>query len=83
MSQLYQEIQQGLQYLPPNDIELCNQFLKQRDFEKLRDIVESCLIMKKRDDCKKFHKKKWLDIDRGQLEKLYLDVIEYTSYLDL
>ena len=83
MNELYQRIKQGLQCLPPKDTELCGQFLKNRDFEKLRDIVESCLIMKKRDDHRDVHKDKWVNVDRGQLEQLTLDVREYTSYLDL
>ena len=83
MNQLYQRIQQNLQCLPPEDVELCNQFLRNRQFENLLEIVESCLIMKKRDDYKDVHKDKWLNVDRGQLEQLTLDVREYTSYLDL
>lgn len=83
MSQLYQRIQQNLQCLPSKDAELCSQFLKNRQFENLREIVESCLIMKKKDDYKDVHKDKWLNVDRGQLEQLTLDVREYTSYLDL
>ena len=81
MNQLYQRIQQNLQCLPPRDAELCNQFLKNRQFENLREIVESCLIMKKRDDYKDIHKEKWLNVDRDKLEQLVLDVIEYSSYL--
>lgn len=83
MNQLYQRIQQNLQCLPPKDVELCNQFLKNRQFENLSEIVESCLIMKKRDDYKDAHKDKWLKVDRGQLEQLTLDVREYASYLGL
>ena len=83
MNQLYQRIQQNLQCLLPKDVELCNQFLRNRQFENLLEIVESCLIMKKRDDYKDVHKDKWLNVDRGQLEQLTLDVREYTSYLDL
>lgn len=83
MNQLYQRIQQNLQCLSPKDVELCNQFLRNRQFENLLEIVESCLIMKKRDDYKDVHKDKWLNVDRGQLEQLTLDVREYTSYLDL
>lgn len=58
MNQLYQRIQQNLQCLPPKDVELCNQFLRNRQFENLLEIVESCLIMKKRDDYKDVHKDK-------------------------
>ena len=83
MNQLYQRIQQNLQCLPPKDAELCNEFLKNRQLENLREIVESCLFMKKKDDYKDVHKDKWLNVDRGQLEQLTLDVREYTSYLDL
>lgn len=83
MNQLYHRIQQNLQCLPPKDAELCNKFLKNRQLENLREIVESCLIMKKRDDRKDVHKDKWVAVDRGQLEQLTLDVREYTSYLDL
>ena len=83
MNQLYQRIQQSLQCLPPKDVELCNQFLRNRQFENLLEIVESCLIMKNRDDYKDVHKDKWLNVDRGQLEQLTLDVREYISYLGL
>lgn len=83
MNELYQRIKQGLQCLPPKDTELCSGFLENRDFEKLRDIVESCLVMKKRDDHRSVHRDKWVNVDRGQLEQLTLDVREYTSYLDL
>lgn len=83
MNQLYQRIQQNLQCLPPKDAELCNKFLKNRQLENLREIVESCLIMKKRDDRKEVHKDKWVAVDREKLEQLTLDVREYTSYLDL
>lgn len=83
MSQLYQRIKEGLQCLPPKDRDLCNQFLEHREFEKISEIVESCLIMKKRDDYKEVHKEKWINVDRSQLEKLTLDVREYVSYLDL
>ena len=83
MNELYQRIKQGLQCLPLKDTELCSGFLENRDFEKLRDIVESCLVMKKRDDYRSIHRDKWVNVDRGQLEQLTLDVREYTSYLDL
>lgn len=83
MNELYQRIKQGLQCLPPKDTELCSQFLEDRDFEKLREVVESCLIMKKRDDHRNVHRDKWVSVDRSQLEQLTLDVREYTSYLDL
>ena len=39
--------------------------------------------MKKRDDHKSLHKEKWVKVDRDKLEQLTLDVIEYSSYLDL
>ena len=83
MNQLYKRIQQGLQCLPPKDKDLCAKFLENKDFEKLSEIVESCFIMKKRDDRKNVHKEKWDNVDREQLEQLTLDVRNYTSYLDL
>ena len=83
MNQLLSRIQVGLQCLPPKDRELCSHFLEHRDFEKLREIVESCLIMKTRDSYKNIHKERWINVDKGQLEQLTLDVREYTSYLDL
>lgn len=83
MNNLYQRIKSNLQCLPPRDAELCGQFLEHRQFEKLREIVESCLFMKKKDDHKSLHKEKWVKVDRDKLEQLTLDVIEYSSYLDL
>lgn len=82
MNQLCQRIKQNLHCLPPKDEELCNQFLINRELEKLREIVESCLIMKRRDDNKDTHSEKWINVDREQLEQLTLDVKEYTMHLD-
>jgi len=81
MNQLYQRIKEGLQCLPPKDMKLCQQFLKNRNLEELSEIVESCLIMKRRDDEKSVHKDKWLNVNIDYLEQLVLDVREYTSYL--
>ena len=82
MHPTYQRIKDNLKCLPPKDFDLCVEFLKKRDFEKLQEIVESCLIMKKRDDYKDTHKEKWINVNREKLEQLTLDVREYISYLD-
>lgn len=81
MNQLCQRIEEGIQYLPPKDRELCVKFFKVRDFEKLKEIVDSCLFMKRQDDMKEVHKDKWASIDIDKLEDLAFNLTEYVSYL--
>lgn len=83
MNQLYQKIKEGIQNLPPKDSELSTKFLANRDFERLKGIVDSCLYMKRQDDIKETHKEKWAVVDRDKLEELALILTEYMSYLDI
>lgn len=83
MNQLYQRIKEGIQSLPPKDAKLSTKFLADRDFERLQEIVDSCLYMKRQDDTKEIHKEKWAVVDRSKLEELALNLTEYISYLGI
>lgn len=83
MMNLYKQIEEGIKCLPDKDEKLCAEFLKARNFEGVRDIVESCLVMKRRDDGKEFHKEKWILVDRNKLELLAINVSDYISYLGI
>lgn len=83
MNNLYQLIQQNIQCLPKKDEELCDNFLKNRELDKVQEIAESCLIMKKRSNYKNLSENKWKNVDIDQLEKLVLYVREYNSYLNI
>ena len=77
---LLQRIKEELSYLPPKDKKLCEQFLKDREFNNILDIVSSCIVMKTRDNMKESHSAKWETINLDNLEKLRLDVEEYMDY---
>lgn len=83
MNQLYQKIRENLQCLPPKDKELCEKFLEKKDFISLREIVDSCIYMKKKDLKRNVHREKWTGIDLGKLEELDIDILDYTSCLDI
>lgn len=76
MKTLYQKIHENLSCLPVKDKELCLKFLAQEDYISISEIVESCLKLKKRDDRKKIHQDKWVNVDRDKLEQLTLDIRE-------
>lgn len=82
MSQLYQKIERDIKCLPQRDRELCYKFLSERDFEKLKEIVDSCLYMKRQDDSKEVHKEKWAKVDIDILERLAVNLHVYMSYID-
>lgn len=79
MSLLY-KIKEELSCLPHKDKKLCEQFLDNREFEKILDIVSSCIVMKNRDSMKEEPSEKWADIRLNDLEELRLDVEEYMDY---
>ena len=83
MISIYKQIEEGIKCLPDKDAKLCAKFLKTRNFEGIKDIVESCLVMKRKDDSKEFHKEKWILVDRNKLELLALNVSDYISYLGI
>lgn len=83
MSNLYQILEKEVQCLPPKDAILAAQYLKSRDFERLRDLVDSCCIMKAEDDAKEIHKEKWQNINAEALYDLKYNLLEYMSYLDI
>lgn len=83
MNNLYQRIQQGIQCLPRKDKELCEKFLKQRNFEGILEIAQSDLTMKNRDSLKETPFSKWKDVDAGKLQELVYNTMEYLTYLDI
>lgn len=83
MLNLCDKIKNGLQCLPPKDVQLCEKFFQNRDFESILDIAKSALIMKERDDAKEVHKEKWEKVDIVQLQELVADTQEYLSYMDI
>lgn len=83
MSNLYKKLERGIQCLPPKDAQLSADYLKKRDFNRLREIVESCYTMKLMDDNKEVHTEKWVNVDEQKLFELRFNLMEYMSYLDV
>lgn len=82
MNNLYQEIQTGIQYLPIKDKILAEKYLQQRNFEFLQELVDSCLIKIRKNKHSKNKKEEYKNIHRDAIEKLSLNIIEYSSYLN-
>jgi len=80
-TQTLTKIQNLIKYLPEKDIIHANKFLKLRDFDNLKDLVDSSIIRIKKS--RKTNNQKYLDIDLEKLEELYNEIVIYWSYLDV
>lgn len=69
--------------LPTKDIHLGNKFLKARDFESLKDLVDSAICIVKKNLNKENPKEEYLNIDLGNLNRLKSEVDLYTEQLEI
>ena len=70
-------------YLPERDIALGNKFLKDRDFESLKMLVDSAIIKVKKGLRKENPKEEYLKINIEKLQTLKAEVDTYYSMLEL
>lgn len=75
-------------YLPDGDVSLANEFINSRDFESLRDLVESAIIKVKRYRSKVALenipiRKEYLNVDLVELNNLKAEIDVYLAQLDI
>lgn len=77
-----ERIKRLIPFLPERDVQLGFKFLERRDFDSLRDLVDSALY-KTRTNLKKDKPKEcYLKVDLAKLEELAGDVDEYWLLLN-
>lgn len=76
-------IEELIPFLPKKDIDLGHKFLKNRDFESLKMLVDSALIKVRNGLRKANPKEEYLSIDIDNLQTLKAEIDTYYSMLEL
>ena len=80
MSKTLNNIKKFINYLPSKDVQIGFKFLEKRDFENLKDLVDSAIIRTKKNIKSEFPKQEYLNVDLERLNILKAEVDVY-SYL--
>lgn len=83
MSKTLKNIKNFINYLPSKDIQIGFKFLEQRDFDKLKELVDSALIKTKRNLKTDNPKQEYLNVDLDSLNILKTEVDIYVFQLNL
>ena len=83
MSKTLKNIKNFINYLPSKDIQIGFKFLEQRDFDKLKELVDSALIRTKRNLKTDNPKQEYLNVDLDSLNILKAEVDIYVFQLNL
>ena len=83
MSKTLKNIKKFINYLPSKDVQIGFKFLEQRDFDKLKELVDSALIRIKRNLRTDNPKQEYLNIDLDSLNILKAEVDIYVFQLNL
>lgn len=83
MSPSISKIRDMLSSLPKKDIPIAENFLDNRKFEDLLDIINSDIYLVRNNQKKEFPNKKYEGISLDDLYELKLKVSEYMSYLTI
>lgn len=81
MSNPVKKIEQLIPYLPGKDKEIANKLLSKRDFEGLRDLTWSSLVIAERKLKLEVIPEKYKNIDLDKLRNLYLICANYYALL--
>ena len=76
-------IKQLVKELPVKDVPHAERFIAKRDFESLRDLVDSAIKRIEISLASDKPKEEYANIDTGLLESLLSEIIIYLSYLDI
>lgn len=82
MSTSVERINLLLSHLPDKDIKLGNKFLQERNFEGLKELVDSAICKVKKSLISANPKEEYLKIDFEELNKLKLEIDNYITYLE-
>ena len=69
--------------LPAKDIPFAEKFIAKRDFESLKELVESAMFKIRKSLASEKPKEEYLTINMDLLESLLTEVMLYLSYLDI
>lgn len=83
MSKTLKNIKKFINYLPSKDVQIGFKFLEQRDFDKLKELVDSALIRIKRNLRTDNPKQEYLNMDLDSLNILKAEVDVYVFQLNL
>ena len=83
MSKTLKNIKRFINYLPSKDVQIGFKFLEQRDFDKLKELVDSALIRIKRNLRTDNPKQEYLNMDLDSLNILKAEVDVYVFQLNL
>lgn len=83
MSKTLKNIKKFINYLPSKDVQIGFKFLEQRDFDKLKELVDSALIRTKRNLREPYPKQEYLNVDLDSLNILKAEVDVYVFQLNL
>ncbi len=83
MSSNIDKIKMCLTELPSKDIPIGTKFLEKRDFDSLKELVDSAIIRTKRNLRTEFPKQEYLDVDIDLLNVLKAEVDIYTFGLEV
>lgn len=72
-----------LNSLPKSDITLGEQFIQSRDFESLKDLIDSAIFKTKKNIKNKNPKQEYLDVDLTELSNLKAEVNVYLNQLEV
>lgn len=74
-------ISQLVSSLPEKDIPIGIKFIEKRDFISLKELVDSAIIIVKRDRLKEVQKEQYIHVDLDKLETLKMEVNSYLLIL--
>lgn len=83
MSKTLKNIKNFINYLPSKDVQIGFKFLEQRDFDKLKELVDSALIRTKRNLKTDNPKQEYLNVNLDSLNILKAEVDIYVFQLNL
>lgn len=72
-----------LDSLPKSDITLGEQFIQSRDFESLKDLVDSAIFKTRKNIKSENPKQEYLDVDLTELSNLKAEVDVYLTRLEV
>ena len=83
MSKTLKNIKKFINYLPSKDVQIGFKFLEIRDFENLKDLVDSAIIRTKKNLRSEFPKQEYINVDLEYLNILKSEVDIYLLQLNL
>ena len=83
MSKPLNNIKKFINYLPSKDVQIGFKFLEIRDFENLKDLVDSAIIRTKKNLRSEFPKQEYINVDLEYLNILKSEVDIYLLQLNL